>query len=201
VCTIRLADIRVDGPDDACFPVDVKGIPRPTGLVVVRCGDTVLWPRGRALVAARHARPARVTDAAIREARNVRTFLTWLAVSGVCGLLITATVMAVSVRGARVTERWVAEGRRAVATIVGRNERSVTVNVTDADGSGVSLMAAPVDYPDDYDPGQRYPAVVREDDDLVRLLAEPYDPLEPILWAAIPTAVILWWALRRFIGA
>jgi hypothetical protein len=88
-----------------------------------------------------------------------------------------------------------------VATIVGRNERSVAVNVTDADGSGVSLMAAPVDYPDDYDPGQKYPAVVREDEDLVRLLAEPYDALEPILWAAIPTAVILWWALRRSIGA
>ena len=47
----------------------------------------------------------------------------------------------------------------------------------------------------------KYPAVVREDEDLVRLLAEPYDALEPILWAAIPTAVILWWALRRFIGA
>jgi hypothetical protein len=142
-----------------------------------------------------------VTDAAIREARNVRTFLTWLAVSGVCGLLVTATVMAVSLRGARVTERWVADGRRAVATIVGRNERSVAVNVTDADGSGVSLMAAPVDYPDDYDPDQKYPAVVREDEGVVRLLAEPYDALEPILWAAIPTAVILWWALRRFIGA
>ena len=61
-------------------------------------------------------------------------------------------------------------------------------------------MAAPVDYPDDYDPGQKYPAVVRDDGDLVRLLAEPYDALEPILWAAIPTAVILWWALRRWIG-
>ena len=200
VCTIRLADIRVDGPGDACFLVEVKGIPRPTGLVVVRCGEEVLWPRGRALVAARHPRPERVTTAAIREARSVRQFLAWLAVCGVCGLLVTATVTVVSVRGARVTERWVADGRRAVATIVGRNEQSVNVNVIDADGSGLRLMAAPVDYPDDYDPGQKYPAVVRKDGDLVRLLAEPYDALEPILWAAIPTAVILWWALRRLLG-
>jgi hypothetical protein len=168
---------------------------------VVRCADTVLWPRGRALIAARHPRPAVVTAAALREARSVRKFVAWLAVSGVCGLLVTATVTVVSVHGARVTERWVAEGRRAVATIVGRNDQSVNVNVIDADGSGLRLMAAPVDYPDDYDPGQRYPAVVNDDEDLVRLLAEPYDAREPILWAAIPTGVILWWVLRRLIGA
>jgi hypothetical protein len=101
-----------------------------------------------------------------------------------------------------VTERWVADGRRAVATIVGRNEQSVNVDVVAADGSGpVRLMAAPVDYPDDYEPGQKYPAVVHEDGRLVRLLAEPYDALEPIMWAAVPTAVMLWWALRRWIGA
>jgi hypothetical protein len=201
VCTIRLADIRVDGPGDACFPVDVKGIPRPTGLVVVRCGDEVLWPRGRALVVARHRRPERVTAPAVREARNVRQFLAWLAVCGVCGLMVTATVTILSLHGARMTERWVAEGRRAVATIVGSNEQSVNVDVVTANGSGVRLMAAPVDYPDDYDPGQKYPAVVREDGRLVRLLAEPYDAVEPILWAAVPTAVVLWWALRRLIGA
>jgi hypothetical protein len=202
VCTIRLADIRVGGPQDACFPVEVKGIPRATGLVVVRCGDAVLWPRGRALLAARHRRPARVTTAALDQARNVRQFLAWLAVCGVCGLLVTATVTIVSLHGARVTERWVSDGRRAVATIVGRNERSVDVDVASADGSGpVRRMAAPVDYPDDYDPGQKYPAVIRDDGRLVRLLAEPYDALEPMLWVAIPTAVLLWWAARRLIGA
>jgi hypothetical protein len=202
VCTLRLADIRVDGPGDACFPVEVKGIPRPTGLVVARVGDTVLWPRGRALVGARHQRPVRVAPAEIREARNVRHFLTWLAVCGFCGLLVTATVTLVSTRGARATEKWVAEGRRAVATIVSRNERSVDVDVVVGGSTRPAvLMAAPVDYPDDYDPGQKYPAVVRADGGRVRLLAEPYDSVEPILWAAIPTAVLLWWALRRFVGA
>lgn len=203
VCTLRLADIRVDGPADACFPLDVKGIPRPTGLVVTRVGDTVLWPRGRALVGARYQRPTRVTAPEIREAGNVRTFLTWLAVCGACGLLVTATVAVVSTRGARVTEKWVAEGRRAVATIVSRNERSVNVDVVVVDDSTrpAVLMAAPVDYPEDYDPGQRYPAVVGDDGERVRLLAEPYDAVEPILWAAIPTAVLLWWAARRLIGA
>ncbi len=201
VCTIRLADIRVDGPGDVCFPVDVKGIPRPTGLVVPRVGDTVLWPRGRALVGARHQRPGRVGTPEIREAGNVRKFLTWLAVCGACGLLLTATVAVVSTRGARITEKWVADGRRAVATIVSRNERSVNVDVVVDDSTRPAvLMAAPVDYPEDYDPGQRYPAVVG-DGDRVRLLAEPYDAVEPILWAAIPSAVLLWWAARRFIGA
>jgi len=202
VCTVRLADIRVDGPTDACFPVEIKGIPRPTGLVVARAGDTVLWPRGRALMAARHERPVRVTTAEIRTARNVRQFLTWLAVCGACGLAVTATVTFVSARGARITEKWAADGRRAVATIVSRNDRSVDVDVAIDGSTGAAvLMAAPVDYPDDYDPGQKYPAVVRDGGDRVRLLAEPYDAVEPILWAAIPTAVLLWWAARRFIGA
>ena len=201
VCTVRLADVRVDGPQDACFPVDVKGMPRPTGLLVVRCGEAVLWPRGRALVAARHRRPERVTAPAIREARNVRQFLAWLAVCGVCGLLVTAAGTMVSLRGARVTERWVADGRRAVATIVGRNEQSVNVDVAAVDGAGgVRLMAAPVDYPDGYEPGDKYPAVVHPDGRIVRLLAEPYDTVEPIAWAAVPTAVVLWWVLRRLIG-
>jgi hypothetical protein len=202
VCTIRLADIRVDGPQDACFTVDVKGIPRPTGMVVVRAGGMVLWPRGRALVGARHQRPSRVTAAEITAARNVRQFLTWLAVCGVCGLVVTATVTLVSTHGARVTEKWVADGRRAVATIASRNESSLNVDVV-VDGSTgpAALMAAPVDYPDDYDPGQKYPAVVDEDRVRVRLLAEPYDAVEPILWAAIPTAVLLWWLTRRLIGA
>ena len=202
VCTIRLADIRVDAPGDVCFPVEVKGIPRPTGLVVSRVGETVLWPRGRALVGARHQRPARVAAPEIREAGNVRRFVTWLAACGVCGLLLTATVALVSTRGARITERWVAEGRRAVATIVSRNEESVNVHVVADDSTRPAvLMAAPVDYPEDYDPGQKYPAVVRADGGRVRLLAEPYDAVEPIVWAAIPTAVLLWWAARRFIGA
>lgn len=202
VCTVRLADIRVDGPADACFPVEVKGIPRPTGMVVVRAADMVLWARGRALVAARHPRPLRVVEAEVRAARNVRQFLTWLAVCGVCGLLVTATVTLVSTHGARVTEKWVADGRRAVATIASRNERSVNVDVVVDGSTGPAvLMAAPVDYPNDYDPGQKYPAIVNEDGPRVRLLAEPYDAIEPILWAAIPTAVLLWWATRRFIGA
>jgi hypothetical protein len=167
----------------------------------VRAGDTVLWPRGRALVGARHERPAGVGAPEIHGARNVRQFLIWLAVCGVCGLAVTATVTLVSTRSARVTEKWVAEGRRAVATIASRNERSVDVDLVVEGRTGALSMAAPVDYPDAYEPGRKYPAVVRDDGERVRLLAEPYDPVEPVLWAAIPTAVVLWWAARRFIGA
>jgi hypothetical protein len=153
------------------------------------------------LLAARHQRPARVSTPALGQARNVRQFLTWLAMCGVCGLLVTAVVAIVSVHNARTTERWVADGPRGVATIVGRNERSVNVDVVATNGSGqVRLMAAPVDYPDDFDPGQKYPAVTSDGGRLVRLLAEPYDALEPILWAAVPTAIVLWWAGRRLIG-
>jgi hypothetical protein len=56
VCTVELVwlPIRARG----AFPVEVKGEPRPFGLVAVRSGDDVFWPRGRALAArGQHGRP------------------------------------------------------------------------------------------------------------------------------------------------
>ncbi len=43
--------------------VDVKGFPRSGGRVVVRHGDTVLWPRGRALLAVRYRWPIQLDTA------------------------------------------------------------------------------------------------------------------------------------------
>ena len=163
VCTVRLADIRVDGPATPASPSRSRASrARPVWSWSDVGDDGALAARASA------GRPLAIRvrrgcePAEIREARNVRQFLTWLAVCGVCGLLVTATVTLVSMRGARVTERWVADGRRAVATIVGRNEQSVERERRRRRRHRDSrLMAAPVDYPDDYDPGQKYPAVVR----------------------------------------
>ena len=53
VCTVPL----VESPAQAgVFPVEVQGVPRPhANVVVVRAGDTVLWPAGRALLWASRA--------------------------------------------------------------------------------------------------------------------------------------------------
>jgi hypothetical protein len=42
--------------------------------------------------------------------------------------------------------------------------------------------------------------VVSADFSHVRLLVEPYDRVEPILWFAIPTAILLWHLGRRLLG-
>ena len=51
VCTVRLADIAARSNESGCDEVEVKGLPRPGGRVLVRRDDVILWPRGRALVA------------------------------------------------------------------------------------------------------------------------------------------------------
>ena len=59
VCTLAL----ISAPEAAAGPVEaeVKGAPRPYGLVAARVGDEVVWPRGRAL--ARTARTVPMSEA------------------------------------------------------------------------------------------------------------------------------------------
>ena len=230
VCTVRLADIRLDVSAERCFEVEVKGIPRPGGRVVVRRGDTVLWPRGRALLTARHPRPALARSPRAqaapgselppptvwvgpqpdpplgvvpdqRDPRVVRRFLLWLAVIGGVGVLITSVVALITFHKADVTDRWTESGSSGVATVVGHNDLSVSVDVELDSDAPPRTMFAPVDYPQGYDVGRRYPAVVSPDGRQVRLRAEPYDPVEPVLWWGIPTVIALWWAARRWVGA
>jgi hypothetical protein len=231
VCTVRLADIRVDVPSERCFEVEVKGIPRPGGRVVVRRGGSILWPRGRALLTARYQRPSLArpqktsgrpsgelpppawppsqVDLPVggvpeqRDPKVVGRFLLWLAVIGGVGVVITSVVALITFHKADAIDRWSASGSPAVATIVSHNDLSVNVDVvleTAADAPPRAMLA-PVDYPQDYDPGRKYPAVVSPDGQQVRLRAEPYDPVEPVLWWGIPTAIALWWSIRRWIGA
>ena len=104
----------------------------------------------------------------------------------------------------RATDRWAATGLPAVATIADHDDTDFTVAVDVAvagpsDGVARSMMA-PVDFPDEYEEGRRYPAVVSADYSHVRLLSQPYDRTEPILWFTIPTAIVLWHLTRRMLG-
>ncbi len=230
VCTVRLADRHVPLRADVCHEVDVKGLPRHGGRVVAAHDGTVLWPRGGALLSARHPRPdarapASVDDLAPAQQRGADPFwiplradrptgrfgpLQWVAVAGGIGVVLTALVAVVVSVNASETARWTAAGHRTVATIADRPDTDFAVAVAvdvdvagDADVPGVDApaeMLAPVDVPDEWETGRRYPAVVSDDGTRVRLLAEPYDRVEPILWFAIPTAVLLWHLARRLLG-
>ncbi|MDP9442688.1 MAG: hypothetical protein M3P34_11045, partial [Actinomycetota bacterium] len=68
-CAVPLVSARCLPAKVTVFPVEVKGEPRPFGRVVVRVGDEVLWPAGRALVTRRVPRPAQFTDVAALRAR------------------------------------------------------------------------------------------------------------------------------------
>ena len=129
--------------------------------------------------------------------------LRWIAVVAAASVVVTLVVAAITITNGRATDRWTAVGLPAVATIADRDHDDFGVAVDVAlDGEpGARSMVAPVDLPDDYEDGQVYPAVVSADHSHVRLLAEPYDRVEPILSFAIPTAILLWHLARRMLGA
>jgi hypothetical protein len=129
--------------------------------------------------------------------------LRWFAVAGAAGVVITLVVATVVIAHGRATDRWMATGLPAVATIADRDDTDFKVAVDVAiagEPAAARRMMAPVDLPEEYEEGRRYPAVVSADFAHVRLLAEPYDRTEPILWFAIPTAILLWHLVRRMLG-
>ena len=58
-------------------------------------------------------------------------------------------------------------------------------------------MMATVEFPDRYETGDTYPAVVRQNGTEIRLRTEPYDRSTPRLWGALPTLLIGWFLLRQ----
>jgi hypothetical protein len=224
VCTVRLADISARSCGSGVDEVEVKGLPRPGGRVVVRRDDVILWPRGRALVSeGQHGlasnasqappfapptgqpSPGPVWHPSINRARERHPWyaLRWVALAAAAGVVITLVVASVAIARGRATDRWTAAGLPAVATIADRDDTDFTVAVDvaiDGEPAAARSMMAPVDFPEEYEEGHRYPAVVSADFSHVRLLVEPYDRVEPILWFAIPTAILLWHLGRRLLG-
>jgi hypothetical protein len=217
LCSVPLLDadrLPVDGPG---IPVEVKGSPRPFGRVVARLDDTILWPRGRAsgrteraTLPAAIGRPPRFTERDLPPGQLLGSWprrVGWgLGVLGAAAaLLVTVTVVTWSHRGAaRDLER---HGARVVARVLDDDARALALDVEyQLPGEAtVSTGRAPVDHPGDWDVGDRYPAVVDPaEPGRLRLLAEPYDAREPIVWAAIPAVAVTallarsaWWWRRR----
>ena len=208
ICTVRLADdTTMAGP--GYDTVEVKGWPRPGGRVVVRRNGQILWPRGRALLVTGPAfaggDPSSGTGWAqmvqlTRAARRRQSWF-WVAASvAIFCALLTAVVLVVTRVNQAATERWLRDGSAAVATVRDESFDDFAIPVlVRVDGAGEGRpaleLSAPVDYPEDFEPGQRYPATVSADGTRVRLRAEPYDAWEPPLWPATIGALAGWLAI------
>ncbi len=72
LCTVRLADLEAEVNEHRPIEVDVKGFPRSGGRVVVRHGDTVLWPRGRALLTTRYRWPIQLDTTTVNPSSRAR---------------------------------------------------------------------------------------------------------------------------------
>ena len=200
-------------PAGGAFAVEAKGSPRPLGRVAVRHGDDVLWPRGRA--SSRTAPepmpvPIGVPAFAPEDARPAVLVGSWLRYAARGLLAAGAALVIVGVTAAVTLVHW----RRAVD--LERHGVEVVAEITEAEVDAYTLGVtytlpdettsrdgrAAVELPEEWDVGDRYPAVVDPDaPGRLRLLTEPYDPRAPIIWSTLPAAVALpWvgWSIRRW---
>jgi hypothetical protein len=204
LCSVALAATAGTPIGGPAFPVEVKGSPRPLGRVVARAGGRVLWPAGRALLAATAPHPAAVldrfdpvldpaldaADADTDGAMGLPLVPWWRAVGFELAALAALTLAATTVTAVTVA-RWGAaldlqrHGTAVVAEVVDGGTTTVGV-AFELDGRAHAARA-PVDDPGRYDLGRRYPARVDPaDPGRVRLEAEPYDPVEPVVWGWLP---------------
>ena len=207
LCSVPLL-VSVGLPAGSAFPVEVKGSPRPLGRVIVRHGNDVLWPRVRgASLTSTVRRPALLAepppfppaDGAV--APPATSWIRRAAVAGAAGAGALALLVAV----AAVTLVHWSQARR-----LEQHGVEVVAEVIEADSGGYALGVeyslpgedtvregrAAVDFPEDWDLGDRYPAVVDPDSpELLRLRTVPYDPMEPVIWAALPLAAVLGFAI------
>ena len=200
LCTVRLlttAGLPVGGPP---VRVEVKGSPRPFGRVVARVDGRVLLPRGRALGwSDRHVGlpsadtrpPAPWTPPHVVPWRSPVPAL-------VVAVLVGVVATGVTLRNWGAAEDVQDHGIPVVATIAG-NDGGTTLEVTyRLPGAAEQIEGrAPVDFPEDWKVGRRYPAHVDPSNPTrARLDASPYDPWLPLTFAWLPAAALLPWWLR-----
>lgn len=236
LCTVRLADLEAEVNEYLPIEVDVKGFPRSGGRLVVRHGDSVLWPRGRALLTTRNrwpvhldftaaSRPSTAGTGPDRKANAaadrpeseprapIKVSSAWQtmvqpgsslrgrvlpAATGI-GVVSTIAVMIATTVNGRAVDEWTDNGLDAVAVVAARphDNYQVAVDVKVVGGPDTKPMIAPVADPEDFEPGDAYPAVVDERGTQVRLRSEPYDRWTPRLYFLLPTLFIAWFLLRR----
>ncbi len=196
LCSVPLMSTG-QAPVGVTLQVEVKGSPRPLGRVIARTQATVLWPASRALRRAPMPLPAESgvvaglrqwagppspwlgTSAATRVLR-----LRLLTVAFLAGVVVAIAVA--SVAGARASID--TEDRYAIAQVVDHEGEDDVVVLRY--GHDLRWEArAPADFASDYPVGVRYPVRIdRDDRTRARLVTEPYNVVNPIMWGVVPLA-------------
>lgn len=192
-------------PVETAFPVEVKGSPRSFGRVVVRAGDTVLWPAARALRAPWLRRPAHVDAAPMTldppltaglgdtrsRAIGFRAVHSQVLLGLAASLALFLAVGTVTLINRGRADDLYRHGREVIAEVTKRGGSSVTVRYTMPGETTVRTGRVPVDRPGDQKIGLKLPAVADAADGAqLRFLRERYDAAEPILWAACPAGMM-----------
>jgi hypothetical protein len=206
VCSVALHStdgIPAGGP---AFVAEVKGNPRPFGRTAARAGDTLLWPRARSFTSASRAPlPAKVAqplsftpyplppgDVRVSHLQRSALPLAALALS----LVVAAVFTMVTLAGLRDARRLERDGVEVVATVVQSDPDDFSVGVEFRLPGRERLLTSrvPVDYPEDWDVGDRLPAVTDPaDPQRIRFTDEPYDAVEPVVWGSIPLVLSALW--------
>ncbi len=208
VCSVPVLSTG-QAPFGVTFPVEVKGRPRPLGCVVARTTTAVLWPAGQARVRADHGRPVR-GPVFVRPLRaTVGPPGPWPSAGARLGVLgvrfaavLVATVLftvvaAITVAGAEAARRLERSGVATVGEVVDHEGDDTVVVLRYGDEPG-AVTRAPADFASWYPRGIRFPIRVDPDDPTrARLDAEPYDATEPVVSAAVPLVVALYFFLAR----
>jgi len=217
-CSVPLADITIGGETGRCFPVDVAGLPRPGGLLVPAAGGRILWPRGRALLTTSAPRPDIVTDGVVHAAgfdtfrptvgsqtsiMRESTVLAWRGpLAAVAGLVLLWSIATVWLNWSEEKAAF-ADARPVTVEVANRVTDAFALPVDIVAGAdraagpadGPGPLAAPVVTVNDFRVGQLYPALLAGN--RVRLILHPYDPVTPLVFMAVVTALPVLAFLRR----
>lgn len=209
LCTVPLvstAGVALAGP---ALPAEVKGVPRAGGLVVTCVAGLVLRPSARALSRGGRPRPDHIepldlpahVPSSTPPPGPLPSGRPWWALAGwrvpliAASLLLLAAVGVLTWQGSRQAATLDRDGDPVLARVVTADPALFELEVTYRDRSGRQRKAiAPADYPEEFTVGRLYPAVAAPDgggSGLVRLLAEPYDAVEPVVWGSLPLLLTL----------
>jgi hypothetical protein len=207
VCVVPLAwsdGLCIGG---AAFPVEVKGSPRPFGLVVARLDSgAVLWPAGRALAVRGPGQSSGMPAERFNPRHPVSSGTRWplatspatskiLAFANIAAVLVSALVTLLSLSGAREAATVRKRSQHATALVLARSDSRLTVRYfLGGDGRRASV---PIGTNSRYTKGVLYPALVDPASGAVRMAKDPYSPAEPIGTVWVLTAVLTATAVRR----
>ena len=204
ICIVPLDSTGGQPIDGPVFNVDVKGVPRPFGLIVARMDSGhVLWPAARALAVTKRRGAAsdlgvgRHHDTSIPDEPSNPPFRLGDWRDEIRGLLIAVAVMAaiattatvVTLNHRRHDRLAISRSVPGVADIKGRKSQNLIVEFAWHDA--IRRSSVPVNRDHHYFLNVAYP--VRIDPitaSAIRMSADPYDAVRPILWPWLVVVIL-----------